>query len=68
MNPTRPMSEDHMRTGPEVICEAVEDIILLHGVPTVEIRNHLHAEILRFAVDGSARDDMTAIAVKHLRD
>ena len=37
MNPTRPMSEDHMRTGPEVICEAVEDIILLHGVPTVEI-------------------------------
>lgn len=32
----------------------------------VEIRDHIHAEVLRFAADQPTRDDMTAVVVKRL--
>jgi len=47
--------------------ERVMRVVRAHrSASAVKIRDHLHTEVLRFAADGSPRDDMTALVVKRL--
>ncbi|MBN1425789.1 SpoIIE family protein phosphatase [Candidatus Fermentibacteria bacterium] len=49
--------------GLERVCRVVQ---AHQHASAVEIRDHIHAEVLRFAVDQQQRDDMTAVVVKRL--